>query len=133
VRQAAGRSQGTAIVMALLERVAALLKSTLSVREVVTVLAIVGVVWFVSGLRLRGRMLTGWMLVPGLVAVACFCVAGQEHLFPNQSFEGPRLIRVGYKDSIMLSDLIGVAFAAVACLLALALIWRHLSAVIRDA
>lgn len=112
---------------AILEWVAAALKSTLSVREVVTVLGIAGVVWLMSGLTLRGRMLAGWLAVPILVAAACFFVAGQEHLFPNLSFEGPRLIRVGYHDSIVMSDLIGLTFAAAACLLALTLLWRRLA------
>jgi hypothetical protein len=113
------------MVTALPEGIASFLKSTLSAREVVMVLAAGGVVWIVSGLTLRGRMLAGWLLVPALVAIACFCIAGQEHLLPNYSFEGPHLIHVGHKDSITLTDLIGLALAAVACLLALLLIWRR--------
>jgi hypothetical protein len=109
-----------------LRQIVDLLKSSLSVRDVVTVLAVVSVVWLVSGVRLRGRMLAGWLLVPALVAVACFCVAGQEHLFPDRSFEGPHLIRLGNDDAITLTDLIGVAVGGVALLLALELILRRI-------
>ena len=105
----------------LLRQIVDLLKASLSVRGVVSVLVVLSIVWLLAGMRLRGWMLVGWLLVPALVAIACFCVAGQEHLFPDRSFEGPHLIRLGNADAITLTDLIGVAAGGFAVLLALAL------------
>jgi len=107
-------------------QIADFLKATLSVREVVAVLSVASVVWLAAGVTLRGRMLVAWLLVPVLVALACFCIAGQEHLFPNRSFEGPHLIRIRDGDAITLSDLIGVALGAIAFLLALILTWQRI-------
>jgi hypothetical protein len=115
----------------LLRQIVDLLKASLSVRGVVSVLILLGAVWIVAGLRLRGRMLKGWLLVPILVAIACFCVAGQEHLFPDQSFEGPHLIRLGSADAITLADLIGVAVGGIAVLLVVALILRRIHSTVR--
>jgi len=70
-------------------------------------------------------LVAGWLLVPLLVAIASFCVAGQDILFPDGSLEGPHLIRLGEGDAITMSDLMGVAIGGIACLLALALIWRR--------
>lgn len=110
------------------ERIADFLKASLSVRGVMTVLIVCGVIWLASGWRLRGRLLAGWLLVPALVAIASFCIAGQEHLFPDRSFEGPHLIRLGEGDAITLTDLIGVALGSLALLLALTLIWQRIRA-----
>ncbi len=110
----------------LLRQIVDLLKASLSVRGVVSVLVVLSIVWFLAGMRLRGWTLMGWLLVPALVAIACFCVAGQEHLFPDRSFEGPHLIRLGNADAITLTDLIGVALAGIALLLALSLVFRRI-------
>jgi len=93
---------------------------------VTTVLIVCGVVWLASSWRLRGRLLAGWLLVPLLVAIASFSIAGQEHLFPNRSFEGPHLLRFGGGDALTLTDVIGVALGSVALLLALRLIWQRI-------
>ncbi len=90
-----------------------------------TVLVVCGVVWLASGWRLRGRLLAYWLLVPILVAVASFCVAGQEHLLPDRSFERPHLLRFGDGDALTLTDVIGVSLGGVAVLLALMLVWQR--------
>ncbi|HEX5166564.1 MAG TPA: hypothetical protein VFV93_14265 [Thermomicrobiales bacterium] len=109
-------------------RLASFLKETLSVRGVASVLIVAGAIWVASGLRLRGRLLAAWLLVPVLIAVASVCIAGVKRLDPDESLEGPHLIRVAHNDAITLSDLVGVAFAGMACLLAMYLIWRRIQA-----
>lgn len=117
-----------AIVTDVTRQIVDVLKSSLSVRGVITVLAAFSIIWLLAGVRLRGRLLAGWLVVPVLIGVACFCVAGQEHLFPDRSFEGPHLIRLGNADAITLTDLIGVTVAGIALVLALALVLRRMRA-----
>lgn len=109
----------------LVVRFAVFLKAALTVRGVANILIVVGVVWIASGLRLRGRLLAGWLAVPVLIAIASVLIAGQGLLSSTDLFEGPHLIRVGEGDAITFADLVGVALAGMACLLALALIWRR--------
>jgi hypothetical protein len=109
-------------------RLAVFLKETFSVRGVASILTVACAVWIASGLRLRGRLLAGWLLVPALIAVASVCIAGVKRLDPDESLEGPHLIRLGHDDAITLSDLVGVTFAGIACLLAIYLIWRRVQA-----
>lgn len=108
-------------------RLAGFLKDALTVRGVVSVLLVVGSVWLACGVRLRGRLLVGWLIVPLLVAVASVLIAGQGLLSASDAFEGPHLLRVGDGDAITFADLVGVAIAGCAGLLGLALIWRRVT------
>lgn len=108
--------------------IAGALRSRLSIPGVMLVLATGSAGWIASGWRLNGTVRLGWMLVPALLSLAAICVAGPGTLFPKESFEGRSVIVLNGSDAITALDLVGLAIACVAALLAtwlLTLRWQQ--------
>lgn len=102
-----------------------LLKAWFSVPGVLIVLGVLGITWLVAARGVPGRLLPLWLLAPALWVVACLCIAGPGRLIPKEPFEGPVILRLARKDAVTALDLVGLACAALATLLAGGLlVWR---------
>lgn len=113
----------------LAERLTWVLKGHLTVPMVAGTIVLAMLVWVLAGFRLRGIALLLWLLVPVFALAASVAVAGPGRLFDKRAHEGRVVIALTRKDAITQLDLVGLWFAALSVVLAVALRgWRVRSA-----
>ncbi len=101
------------------------LKDQLSVPVVAALIAAGLLAWLIAGIRLRGKVLLLWLLVPLFTVAAAICIAGPGRLFNKRGHEGRVVFLINPSDAVTTLDVIGLTLATTGALLALALLaWR---------